>query len=212
MAKQLNLAAVMRSEGNTERSACRKIRLIASQTPAGQAVVELGAYKGRTTGWIALGLAEGGRDVAQYAIDPWDLRPAEDWPADYADHLAFDTYGLSETFEHFTGHIATLGAPVNVIRGFAHVAAETYDGPPVGFLYHDADHSEGAVQRDLEAWLPHLAAKAVVALHDAGNPKFGVIEAAGEVFANREWGWATREFVPWQKHPHRRGLLVVRRR
>lgn len=209
----MKLADVRDAAGNTERSACQRLRVLASEVSAGLAVVELGAYKGRTTGWLALGISEGGHDpVDQYAIDPWDLRPPEDWPEGYADHLAFDTYGKSETFEHYQTHIAKLGAKVNTIRDFAHTAAPGYYGRPIGLLYHDADHSEGAVERDLRAWLPHLDERAIVALHDAGNPKFGVVEAAASVLDTDEWAWRAREFIPWKKHPHRRGLLVVRRR
>jgi hypothetical protein len=205
----VNLNAIKAGKGNTERAACQRLHKLAARVPAEHAIVELGAYKGRTTAWLAHGASKG-RGAPVYAVDPWDLRSADDWPDDYADHLAFDTYGLSETFGAYRTHLEATGVEVSTIRSFAEDAGLRWTGGQVGLLYHDAEHTAEAVERDLTAWMAHLAPSCVVALHDAGNPRFGVTEGARmlEAFG---FDWPGRELHRWKKHPERRGLLVVRR-
>ncbi|MDZ7732204.1 MAG: class I SAM-dependent methyltransferase [Acidimicrobiia bacterium] len=207
----INEAAVLAGAGNTERSACRILRRLAAAVPANELIVELGAYKGRTTAWLALGAQEG-HGAAVLAVDPWDSRPASSWPDDYADHLAFDTYGRSETREAFEAHMRRCGATRWAAHRLTAVdAARLHQSPMVGLLFHDAEHTEEAVRADLDAWLPHLSATAVVALHDAGNPRFGVERGAAAVLDTPDWDWAGRTLSRWRKRPDRRGLLVVRR-
>src|SRR5690606_15270126 len=57
--------------GLVENPCCFRLREYAAKVPADQAIVELGAFKGRTTGWLALGASEGNGAVV-HSVDPWD--------------------------------------------------------------------------------------------------------------------------------------------
>lgn len=212
----VNEAAVVAGKGLTERAACRRLRAFAAQVPAGQTIVELGAYMGRTTAWLALG-ASVGEGATVVSVDPWDLRSQDDWPAGYAavePAYASGIYGKSETFTAHRDHLKACGALMRVwtVRGFAADVGHGWKGQPVGLLWHDAEHTADAVAEDLTAWLPHLAPGAVVALHDAGNPRMGVVAGAERVLNTPEFDWDGRELHLWRKDPKRRGMLVVRKR
>jgi len=212
----VNATAVAAGDGLTERAACRRLRRLAAQVPAGQTIVELGAYKGRTTAWLALGASEGdGATVV--SVDPWDLRADDDWPAGYAQvepAYATGVYSQSGTFTAYRDHLRACGALMRVwtVRGFAAEVGHGWQGQPVGLLWHDAEHTADAVADDLTAWLPHLAPGAVVALHDAGNPLMGVMAGAKRVLNNPDFDWRHRKLYRWRKDPTRRGMLVVRKR
>lgn len=197
-----------RAPGMVERDACELLRRLAAHVPGGEAVVELGAFKGRSTGWLLLGASEGqGAHVT--SVDPWSLRKD-------AYSAKSGEYTAPETYQAFKAHMEAVGATPEVHtvkRGYAKSIGAKWDGPPVGLLYHDAEHTADAVEQDLAAWLPHMAEHGVIVLHDACDPRMAVIEGAERALEGVEgWDWDGRELIPWARKPHRRGLLVVRRR
>lgn len=208
----------VRQPGLVELGACERLRVLAREVPAGEAIVELGAYQGRATGWLLLGAQEGqGAHVT--TVDPWTLyKPRPDTPADLT-----ALYGRPEAYASFKQHMAEIGAgreQLTVKRGYAANIGAKWTGPRVGLLWHDAEHSADAVAADLAAWLPHLSETAVVVLHDAGNPAYGVVEGALRVLGDGGWQFEDADgrlhdvpqVIRWRKNPKRRGLLVARRR
>src|SRR5690606_41792884 len=49
----------LRHPGLVELAVCQRLRALAAQVPADAAIVGLGAYQGRATGWLLLGASEG---------------------------------------------------------------------------------------------------------------------------------------------------------
>lgn len=201
----VNLDAVKAGKGLTERAACRLLAEFASRVPADQAIVELGAYRGRTTGWLCWGASKG-NGAQVWAVDPWG---AVD-PPEYASQLenGYLTGKYASAFDEFDAHIEACGASPRAIRSTADEAGWEWTGPLVGLLWHDAQHTAEAVRADLEAWVPHMADRSVIALHDVCQPAFGVLRGAYAALTP-EWGKAT--IHPWKKHPDRRGVAVFQR-
>lgn len=72
---------------------------------------------------------------------------------------------------------AALGGDVTFITA----AGDAPQGPTeVDFLFIDGDHSEAGTVAAYEAWREHLAAGAVVAFHDYGDPAYPGVAAAVE--------------------------------
>jgi hypothetical protein len=200
--------------GAVENPACWRLREYAALVPADQVIVEIGAFKGRTAGWLALGASEGsGAHV--YSVDPWDQRLPDSWPEGYADRRITDQYGTSEAREFYLRHLdeCRIADRVTPIQGFGVEVGKGWDGPKVGLLYHDAEHTKEAVAADLRAWLPHMADRSTVVLHDVGDPNFGVEAGAQAALARRKgWDWQGREIQLWPKQPTKRGILIVHKR
>ncbi|MCD0450770.1 class I SAM-dependent methyltransferase [Actinocorallia sp. API 0066] len=192
--------------GQVERAVCERLRALAAEVPADQAIVELGAYRGRSTGWLLLGAGEGnGAHVT--TVDPWNLRRK-------AYESGSPKYNAPDTYAAFCEHMDRIGVPPGahtVRRALGATVAAKWDGRPVGLLFHDAEHTADAVTADLRAWEPHLSDDAVVVLHDAGRPEWGVIEGAARVLTADGWDWDGREVMAWDRRPNRRGALIVRR-
>lgn len=207
----IDARAVAAGRGLTERAACRRLSTLAGRVPPGQVVVELGAFRGRTTAWLALG-AERGHGATVIAVDPWETLDPPDVDGYLEPQYARGEYADPDTFAAFLAHLdrcRVARRQVVVHKGTA-AAAAAVCGDTVGLLFHDALHTAEAVRADLESWLPHMAPSCVVALHDAAEPRFGVVEGAS-VLAAHGFDWEGRKLYRWAKHPGRRGLLVVKR-
>lgn len=196
-----------RIPGHVERAVLLRLRALAAAVPAGQAIVELGAWQGRSTAWLLLGASEGhGAHVT--TVDPWGAR-TDDYAAAHPD------YSSRAAYKAFRRHMKKVGAHPGahtVLRGYAAEAGRDWAGPPVGLLWHDAEHTAGAVAEDLAAWAPHVAPGGVAVLHDAGNPAFGVRAGAERALPGEMWDWGGAETTVWARHPARRGALFIRRK
>lgn len=224
MSVQLDYHAITSQKiavGYVEKPACNRLRELAALVPANQAIVEIGAFRGRSTGYLAAGALEGNR-AHVYSVDTWDTRPLDTWPADRPGYVA--NYPTSETRAAYEAHLDRTGIRplVTPICGWSTEVAASWkrEGrPEVGLLFHDAAHHHAEVLTDLRAWLPLMAAGSVVTLHDAGNDRYGVYTAAAEAFKRRtRWDWAGHELQRWyrpdangiMRDTNRRGLLIVR--
>lgn len=206
------VAGVIKGSGLTERAACRRLSTLAGQVDVRHAIVEMGSYRGRTAGWLALGAAQGnGAHIT--CIDPWDTivdTPDEDY---VKVEKAYGDGRYASAYAEFSAHATRAGlwGRITPLEAQAGDVAAVWK-QPVGLLYHDALHTLEAVEADLRAWAPFVVSGGWVACHDLGNVHFGVEEGASRVLDNDDWDWAGRERLLWKKAPHRRGLLVVRRR
>jgi predicted O-methyltransferase YrrM len=145
---------------------------LASRVPAGQCIVEIGSYRGRSTCYLAEGALHSGRDeaVQVFAIDLWGEAP---WPQ-YADPA---------NYEAFCRAICALRLRDVVTSMLADSCAvgAAWAGPPIGLLFVDADHTFEAVIGDYHAWERHISPGGLLALHDAADPQWGVRRAIDDV-------------------------------
>lgn len=159
--------------GATPEPIGQALATYASEVPAGQAIVELGVFCGRTALQLAYGASKGHK-AHVWGIDAWDL-PGNTYAPPFTDtrtrHTAFNNIAM----QGYSGRIT-------LINAFTHDIAATWTGPPVGLLFVDADHSAAGARRDVLTWLPHLAPGAVIALDDYHHPDWpGVAEAADQL-------------------------------
>lgn len=136
---------------------------LASQVPAGQAIVEIGSYKGKSTCYLAAGAAAG-RAAGVWAVDPWDTA------GNVTGRFGFAELATREAFEAQVEGAGFAGQ-ITAVQGFSVDVAGAWDGPPIGLLYIDGDHSEQAVRADFNAWRRHLAPSATVAFDDLDTPR-----------------------------------------
>jgi len=213
----IDINVVKRASGWLEPDACERLRAAARNAPADTAVVEIGAYRGKSTGWLALGSSEGNR-APVFTVDCWDLRPADDWPADAPAYV--QRYSDPSVEGDYRAHLDALEAReiVTPIKGFSQDVAKSWkkDGlPKVSVLFVDGSHFYDDVLADLRAWAPLLAPEAVIIMHDATATNCDVMRAAEDFFKTRQrrFDWQGREIVPWMKDgkdTQRRGTLTVR--
>lgn len=134
---------------------------LASIWPAEGDIVELGAWTGGTTCYLAAACrARGGGRV--HAIDTF--RGTKEGGGTYQ---AIEKFGGS-TWHEFEDriHRAGLESLVRPRVGLTTDVAAEYAGPRVRVLLIDADHSYHGVRADFLAWTPHMAPGGLVVFHD----------------------------------------------
>lgn len=137
---------------------------LARRSDALGAPVEIGAFKGRSTWYIARALEDAASAHRLISIDP---------------HLE----GTQADFER---NVAASGvsARVDVRAAYSHDVAPDVPGP-VGLLWIDGDHSYDGVRRDFEDWFPKLAVGGWIAFHDTVDLWYGPTRLARELLARR---------------------------
>lgn len=143
-------------EGWLAREEAALLMDLAAAVPAGQVVVELGNYRGRSTVALALGSREGA-GVQVFSVDP---------------HVEFTgprggRFGRADQAHLYENLSRTgVGALVSVVGIASRSAAAAWTGARVGLLFIDGDHRYESVRSDFEAWRCHLAPDARVAFDD----------------------------------------------
>lgn len=161
---------------------------LAAEVRGDKIIVEVGAYKGKSSCYLAAG-AKAGRGALVYSIDLWELAP---WP-EYADpevHIAW---------RDNVGHLGLAGQAVPVQSDATEAAQEITSG--IGLLFVDGDHSFEYACRDIETWAPRVDADGAMVFHDGDTDEWGVARAI------REKLLATGKY----RQEMRIGLSIVRR-
>jgi predicted O-methyltransferase YrrM len=143
-------------EGWLAREEAALLMDLAAAVPAGQVVVELGNYRGRSSVALALGSREGS-GVQVFSVDPH---------AEYTGPRG-GRFGRADQAHLYANLARTgVGALVSVVGLESTRAAAAWGGARIGLLFIDGDHRYEAVRADFEAWRPHLAPGARVAFDD----------------------------------------------
>lgn len=145
----------------------------ARQVPGDQAIVEIGVFQGRTALLMAWG-ARQGNGAHVWGIDPWDLE-GNTYAPPFTDEGSknWARYNVQAT-----GHANY----VTLFQAFSDYAAGVWDGPKIGLLFIDGDHSYEGARGDVLNWAPHLAPGAVIAIDDYGHPDWpGVAQAVDKL-------------------------------
>jgi predicted O-methyltransferase YrrM len=131
-------------------------------------IVEVGAYKGRSTWYLAEGLRDAGSPHRVISIDPHlDPGQREAYSATLREH------GLSDIVEPRIG--------------FSHSVAAELGDRNIGMLWIDGDHSYRSVKQDFDDWFPRLIPGGWYAMHDTVNAWYGPTRLARELL-NRHGG------------------------
>jgi hypothetical protein len=144
-------------------------RFVAGVT--GHAVaVELGSWKGRSTSFMGVEIANSGKSIEFHTVDHWRGSPGE------GDHKSDSDVINGRLFEVFEANIAPIAQYVEPIRSDTVEAASRFADSSVDFLYIDAAHDYRGVLRDLDAWFPKVKPDGLI----SGDDWDFVVEGAGE--------------------------------
>lgn len=149
-----------------------KLYDMAKEVHSEYAIVEIGSYHGKSTAYLTAGSADGNKPQV-FAVDPWSEEVSA-WRRAVADKLP------SPEFDKWDAQLRSvrLRSKVTPLQAISVEGSKIYEGPKIGLLYIDGDHSETAAAVDLLAWARHLAPNAVIAWDDYGTPGNPGVEAA----------------------------------
>ena len=159
------------TEGMTSFEEAKLLYELAREVRSG-CIVEVGAYRGRTTVALGRGSLDGHR-VPVFAIEPHQIFTGvlggRFGPADAgAFHRA-----MLETGCYHVVRLVSLSSE-QVVQDWR---------LPVALLWIDGDHRYEGVRRDFESWRPHLINGATVVFDDAADPSIGPRRLITELLA-----------------------------
>jgi len=134
---------------------------LAATWPVEGDIVELGAWIGHTTCYLATACRVRGRGRV-HAVDTFAGHKEGDAQYDAIRHYQGSTLGTFD--QRIAG--SNLNDWVDRHVGFTCDVAGRYVGDPIRLLFIDADHSYEGVRSDFELWSPLVADGGVIVFHD----------------------------------------------
>jgi len=156
---------------------------LAAYGPGDGDVVEIGSLYGRSTCYLASGLAKNGRgDV--YAVDTF-AGSAEHQKGEEGEQEALVKDGT--TLKVFLKNIAThrLDDRIKPIVSTSSAAAHEWQNP-IRLLFIDGDHSYEGTRDDFMNWAPYVVNSGLIAFHDVSTWN-GVTQFYSEIAAAENW-------------------------
>lgn len=150
----------------------------------GAVFVELGCWKGRSSSFLAVEIANSGKEIDLNFVDHWGGSDEEAHKTDPELELVFSI---------FKSNVAKSGVKHKVHRMPTVEAAKKFADGSVNFIWVDAGHDYDDVLSDLKAWWPKLEAQGIIGGDDF--PMEGVERAVREFFpsfetgSERGWTW-----------------------
>ena len=150
------------------------------EADSGDVMVEIGSWYGRSAAYMAVEIANSGKQIDFYCVDTWTGSVDLPW---MATHLA--TRGHS-AFPFFRENMERGGVwnLVKTINRPSIEAATLFENESVDFVMVDGSHDYTSVRDDVRAWLPKLKSNGLMAGDDAAWP--GVLIGVRETIPTSE--------------------------
>lgn len=149
-------------------------------TPDNGIFVEIGAYKGKSTSFLATEIHNQKRNLKYVVVDSFEgaINSSEPLEVEVYKNIKF-----TELYDDYLNNIATVSRYVLTEVGLSHIVADRFLDNSIDTLFIDGGHSYNQVKADIEAWLPKLKATGIMAGHDYNIYSWpGVVAAVNERF------------------------------
>ncbi len=163
--------------------------------PDGAHFVEVGAWKGKSTSFMGVEIANSGKKIKFDCIDNWQGSKNRDELQQNDSDVKKGTL-----FEVFKKNITPVAGFVKPIVGDRTASASLYADKSLDFIYIDAAHDYESVKRDILAWLPKLKDDGLMTGDDFNEAWPGVMKAVQEIFGNDFSVWTPTWVVDRRKN------------
>lgn len=161
---------------------------VINDLPDNSHVVEIGAYLGKSTAYLAVEIINSKKNIKLDVVDTWDGNDGSDrgrW-ADYSEDLKVGLLTpTTDIFDKFKNNLSPVWYIINPVRSLSTNAADFYIDKSLDFVFIDANHIYQYIKTDIQKWLPKVKSGGFIGGHDY-NPSWGVIQAVAESFKQEE--------------------------
>jgi cephalosporin hydroxylase len=133
-------------------------RAIVERAEDGDRFVEIGSFKGRSSAFMAVEIANSGKKIQFDCIDTWKGS---------VEHQEIDEVVNDTLYDTFLKNIDPVREYINPIRMTSLDAAELYEDKSINFIMIDGDHRFDAVCADIAAYLPKMKSGGIMTGDDA---------------------------------------------
>jgi hypothetical protein len=128
--------------------------------PSGSHFVEIGSWKGKSSSYMAVEIANSGKSIQFDCIDPWPDCKSE---GEY-----FEKF--ENLYETFLSNIEPVKDYLNPIRATSMEVVNQYEDESLDFVFIDGNHEYEYVVNDIKHWFPKIKYGGVLSGHDYGYP------------------------------------------
>ena len=147
--------------------------------PSGSKFVEVGSWKGKSSAYMAVEIANSNKNIEFYCVDIWESS------LEYENHEE-----TSMLYEIFLNNMKPVESYYTPLKMKSLDAVSRFGDHSLDFVFIDASHEYENVKADIIAWLPKIKPGGVLAGHDyyVDGPdwKPGVKRAVNEEFSEFE--------------------------
>lgn len=129
--------------------------------PSGSHFVEIGSWKGKSSVYMAVEIANSGKDIKFDCIDPWP-----DWKEEGE---YFETW-CKNLYETFLSNVDPVKEYLNPVRATSMEVVDKYEDESIDFIFIDGNHEYEFVYEDIKYWLPKVKSGGVLSGHDYHYP------------------------------------------
>ena len=156
--------------------------------------VELGAWKGRSSAYLATEIARSGKPIKLHVVDAWDGRghTNPDGTPEYNDWKEDIAAGM---FNTFTQNMLPVKDHYTAIQSDIVEAAAKFEDESIDFVWLDTSMDYELVKAELKAWIPKVKTGGYIGGHDFFASPNGVGRVVVEEFAHyrtNHQSWYTR--------------------
>jgi hypothetical protein len=137
---------------------------IVAQAEDGMHFVEVGAWKGRSSAFMAVEIANSGKKIQFDCVDTWQGDPNEQG------HMEDEHVREGKLYEHFLDNMKPVEGYYKPVRASSTEAANLYEDGSLDFVFIDAAHDYDNVKADIAAWFPKVKEGGLIGGHDWGHP------------------------------------------
>ena len=132
-------------------------------------LVELGAWKGRSSRFLVSKAREKSPDISIHIEDTWQGSP---------EHTEEAKKGI---YEKFIENMKAFEGSYIAHKMTTNEAASLFEDGSLDGVFIDADHTYEAVKRDIQNWMPKVREGGILAGHDYVSTWPGVMRAVDEL-------------------------------
>lgn len=144
--------------------------------PDGSKFVEVGCWKGKSSAFMAVEIANSGKKIDFYCVDHWLGGP---------DHKGWDI--LPKLYDIWTTNMKPLKDYFIEMKMSSIDASKKFDDQSLDFVFIDASHEYEDVKSDIEAWMPKVKVGGIIAGHDYEEYFPSVQKAVNELLSGKEF-------------------------
>lgn len=151
---------------------------VVREATSGSKFVEIGSWKGKSSAFMAVEIANSNKNIEFYCVDTWQGS---------SEHKEFEH--LDSLYDQFINNMKSLEQHYKSIRKNSIEAADQFEDNSLDFVFIDASHEYEDVKKDIQTWLPKIKKGGILAGHDyyLGYDYFpGVKRAVNECLSNFE--------------------------
>jgi predicted O-methyltransferase YrrM len=148
---------------------------IIESVPEGGHIVEVGAWKGASTSYLAVEAQH--KKMRIDVVDTW---------VGSEEHKEILEVTTNCLFGAFIDNLRPLINLINPIRADSVSASKMYADESLDAVFIDADHRYESVKKDIISWMPKVKKGGILAGHDYIRTHNGVIQAVDELIQSPE--------------------------